>query len=37
VTVPFLYTLARWSSHLVANDRGEQGESAMASADLDAG
>lgn len=37
VTVPFIYTLARWSSHLVANDRGEQGESALASADLDAG
>jgi len=37
VSVPFLYTLARWSSHLVANDRGDAGESiGSASTDLDA-
>jgi hypothetical protein len=30
VTVPFLYTLARWSSHLIANDRDDPGEAALA-------
>jgi hypothetical protein len=39
VTVPFIYTLARWSTHLVASDKGE-GDAAFGqppdSADLDA-
>jgi len=36
VTVPFLYTLARWSSHLVANDRDEAGEVALAGDESEA-
>jgi hypothetical protein len=38
VTVPFIYTLARWSTHLVASDKGE-GDASFGrpgdSADLD--
>ena len=38
VTVPFVYTLGRWSSHLVANDRGgDRAELGEGSADLDGG
>ena len=42
VTVPFIYTLARWSTHLVASDKGEGdgGDASFGrpsdSADLDA-